>query len=197
MNIWIHKRRTLLLFATISLTLLLFVSTPVIASNFGSTGSPGTIGTTNGVWLTNNSTFNVYKRSLTSTYAAGVDDTIDNDYDTIPGWVATAFTATSCDDTGADVCVFDFDYGNNGLLGWNACAGTTSGSHPNQQCSVSWVKINENYSPPATTIACHELAHATGLRHTSSSSSCVNTVVNSSTSKRLSSHDRNHLETEY
>lgn len=166
-------------------------------ANFGSSGNSGTSGTTNGVWLTNNDNFHVYKRNLTATYAAGVDDTIYNDYDTIPGWDADTVTASSCNDTGADTCAYDSDYGDNGLNGWNACAGTTSGSHPDRVCSVQWVRFNEFYSPPATRIACHEIAHSVGLRHTNASASCVKRTADGGTSSTLSAHDRSHLDNEY
>lgn len=188
-------RRSILFLLTVFL--VLSVAGPAQASNFGSSGSAGTAGTTNGVWLTNNSNFVVYKRGLTATYAAGVDDAMNNDYDTITGFSATSLTRDACTDSSADVCVYDSHYGDNGFNGWNACAGTTSGSHPRRQCSVTWVRINQEYNPPATRIACHEIGHSAGLRHTQEQSSCVKRTADGGDSARLSSHDRTHLRDEY
>lgn len=166
-------------------------------ANFGSSGSSGTSGTTNGVWLTNNNNFVVGKRVLTSTYATGVNNTINNDYDNISGFTANAYTASSCSDASYDACVYDGNYQDNGFNGWNQCAGSTSGSHPNRQCSVTYVKINEYYSPPATRIACHELGHSVGLRHKNVTASCLMQTSEGGTSSVLNYDDRDHLILEY
>ena len=189
-----RKPRSSILLVTVIMT---FALVAPASANFGSSGTAGVGGTTNGVWLTNNNYFVVYKRSLSSTYAAGVDATINNDYNTVTGFTALTLTRSSCIDAYADTCVYDSYYGDNGLNGWNSCWGSTSGSHPNQQCSVTWVRINQTYSPPATRIACHEIAHSTGLRHTNNSASCVKRTADGGRSSVLSSHDRSHLRNEY
>jgi hypothetical protein len=121
-------------------------------------------------------------------------DSAASNYNSVTGFLASATTDSVCSDAAYDACVFDQNFGANGLAGWNACAGTTSGSHPNQVCSVTWVRINQHYFVPLTQLACHELGHSVGLRHTSSTSSCLNTGGSAST---LSTHDRAHLTNEY
>ncbi len=166
------------------------------ASNWGSSGNPGVSGTTNGVWLTNNGAWNVGRRDLTSTYSTGVAQAVNNEYD--PTDLSASLTSpASCPDDNYDVCVFDSDYGDNGFNGWHQCAGTTTGSHPNQVCSLGFVKINLFYSPPPKRIACHELGHDVGLRHTSNTASCMMTTADGGTSAQLAAHDRGHINNYY
>ena len=159
-----------------------------LASNFYSSGTAGTGGTTNGVWLTDNRYFHVAKRSLSSTYNTGVNQALD-DYETTDLFVYD-YSPGSCPDASYDTCVYDSYYGNNGFNGWNACVGSTVGSHGGQVCTLTWVRINQTYSPPAKRIACHELGHSVGLRHTSSSASCMKTSASGGTSAVLNNHDK-------
>lgn len=151
-------------------------------------------GSTNGAWLTNNDNLWVGRRGLTTTYANGVKDALANSFEPIPGWSTTTEIASTCDDYRYDICVYDANYGNNGMNGWTECAGSISGSHPSKQCSVVYVRINTYYSPAAERIACHEIGHAVGLQHTSSSSSCMKT---GGTASGLSTHDKQHLDDNY
>lgn len=102
-----------------------------------------------------------------------------------------------CPDEDWDVCVFDSDYGDNGFNGWNQCAGDTSGAHPNRRCSLGFVKINLYFSPPAKRIACHELGHSIGLRHSGNDASCMKTTQDGGSSARLANHDVGHVDDEY
>jgi hypothetical protein len=179
--------------------LFLTAAVPAVASNFGSTGTVGTSGTTNGVWLTDGYYVVVVKRDLTSTYDTGVNSTILYDYTFASDLEANLFADSQCLSGTDDVCVYDFDYGDNGLNGWNACdsSGGTQGSDPNKVCNTQWVRINEYYSPPATRIACHEIGHALGLRHTSDSASCLKRTSDGGTSELITQHDANHLNATY
>lgn len=168
------------------------------ATNFGSQGTPGSGGTTNGVFKTNNAYWNVIRRDLTTNYSDGVTLTLGVDYDEIPGFTATTWEESYCQESGMDVCVFDFDYGDNNLYGWNACAGSYSGTHPNMVCELNYTRINLHYAPPAMRIACHELGHSVGLRHTIDSASCMRPTSLGGTSSRLSNpHDYNHIADAY
>lgn len=162
---------------------------PVLASNFGSINAGADVS-----WLTNNGVLNVIQRDLTATYATGLNDAIDN-YNTVfsAAWTASTWADTTCSDLFADVCVFDSNYGPNGLLGWTECIGTTSGSHPSMECSLTRISINEYYWPPAQRTACHELGHSVGLRHSSESTSCMRSTNDGGTSAVLSTHDKVHL----
>lgn len=183
----------------LGLSLATGYATAAAASNFGSRGTAGDspTGSNSGVWLTNNDYFRVARRGLQSPWREGVRDAVENDYETIPGWDAHSWDTSTCTDSAHDVCAYDSFYGNNGLNGWNSCRGSTSGSHPNQQCSLSIVRINKTYNPPAQRIACHELGHAVGLRHASNGWSCMKRSLDGGTSSWLSDHDRGHLADEY
>lgn len=172
--------------------------TDAAASNFGSTGTPGSGGTTNGVWLTNNANWVVARIGLTQQYTAGVNNAVVGHYNPTD-LNGTLTTPSICSDASHDVCVFDGNFLNNGLRGWHACAGSVSGAHPNQICSVGWVRINTFYNPPAAFIACHELGHNVGLRHTggttADATSCMNDDGRDTTG--LTAHDRTHINGRY
>lgn len=167
------------------------------ATNFGSVGTPGTGGTNSGVWLTDGSTWTVARMSLIPVNNTAIINSVANDYSptNLNGFT---HTPTNCTEANSDLCVFDEEeiYGDNGARGWNACAGTAVFAHPNQQCWLQWVRINDFYERPlADPIACHELGHSVGLRHTSNSSSCM--LGPTPTTSVLIQHDRDHLNAAY
>jgi hypothetical protein len=167
---------------------------PVTATNFGSTCCVGAF--SNGVWLTPETTWQVNRDSLTTTYYNGVTNAITSQYSPTDLSVFL-YTSINCADVDYDLCVFDFDYGDNGMNGWNSCVGVTTGSDPNKTCSLDWVRINQFFSPPAQRIACHEMGHAVGLRHTSDQGSCMKRTVDGGDSEVLTSHDKGHLNAHY
>lgn len=179
-------------------TALALTATSAAASNFGSEGTAGASGTTNGVFLTANASWSVAKVSLTSTYSNGVSSALSQQYNPTDLNVSE-YSPPGCGGSygSYDLCVFDANYGDNGLNGWNACAGSTSGSHPNMVCSMAYVRINTYYSPPAVRIACHEMGHSVGLRHTSEAASCMKRSADGGTSASLSAHDTGHLNGHY
>ncbi len=181
--------------ATALATVIGPTATPAFASNFGSAGSSGITGTTNGVWLTTNASFVVGRISLTATYSAAVTTVMNNQFN--PTDLNVSIASPSYCDSSIDTCIFDSNYGDNGLNGWNACDGPTSGSHPTMRCGTQWVRINEYYSPPANRIVCHEVAHSVGLRHTQEQSSCVKSTADGGNSASLSTHDRGHINATY
>jgi hypothetical protein len=126
----------------------------------------------------------VAKREMTSTYSAGVDAALVDEYGPTDLYVLNQ-TSSTCSDASHDTCVYDNTYGDNGLNGWNSCAGSGQivGAHPNQVCTLSWVRLNQSASPPAKRIACHELGHSVGLRHTTSSTSCLRATADGGTSR--------------
>jgi hypothetical protein len=163
------------------------------ATNFGSAGSPG-IGTSdNGVWLTNNANWIVGRRDLTTFYRNGVTNAVLDEFaptDLDP----TLLSPDSCPDASYDVCAFDSNYGNTGWVGVNQCNGSTTGSHPNQRCSLAFNKYNLYYSVnSAKSLACEELGHSVGLRHRFADPvSCM-----SQQGDDLVLHDRNHINNRY
>ena len=169
------------------------IGSPASANNFGSSGQPGTGGTTNGVWLTPDRFWNVGLVSLeTTTNLPAARASVADDYNVTD---LDAFSITgSCAAASHDACMFDSDYGDNGANGWNACAGTTSGSHPNQTCSLAYARLNQFYSWSANFLTCHELGHSVGLRHSSENTSCMK---DGSGASITTTHDRGHLNTQY
>lgn len=190
----LRPKKRVLAFATVA---ALLVSSNASASNFGSAGSVGTTGTTNGVFLLPNSTMTVKRVNLTSQNSGSVYTRVSLVYNNTDLIATTGPNSESCSPT-ERVCVFDANYGNNGLYGWNACRSGASGSHPNMRCSHQWVRLNTAYTPPsAQRLACHELGHTVGIRHTSSTDTCMTTDLNASTSLQLNAHDRAHINANY
>ena len=100
-----------------------------------------------------------------------------------------------------DVLVTDASYGNNGIYAWVEClpGSAISGSHPNQRCDRQKLRLNGEYAYTLNasrrlSLACHEIGHTVGLRHTQNSESCMNTAewVTS-----LSEEDRIHINRTY
>lgn len=177
--------------------ILMLGAAPVaLASNFGSTGNSGLTGTTNGVWLTNNRNFYVGRVALTSTYSAAVSSVMTNHYNPTD-LIVYVSSPSYCDSSSIDACVFDSNFGDNGLNGWNACDGPVSGSHPTRRCDTQWVRINTYYSPPANRIVCHEVGHSVGLRHTSDAASCLKRSADGGNSSSLTAHDKGHINANY
>lgn len=169
--------------------IVLMSSAIAYAGNFGSSGSSGVGGTTNGVWRTNNNNYVIAERNLTPAVATAINN-IESVYDATD-LNYTDVVSNSCSDALRDTCAYDSHYGNNGFIGWNSCWGTVSGSHPNQQCSVTWVRFNLTYSANRTSSACHEVGHSIGLRHRASVDTCMN--VPSSVKQSLGAHDVDHI----
>lgn len=165
---------------------------PASATNFGSTGTPGAEGTNNGVWLTNDAFYNIGRMSMDAANSTAVGNSITGDYN--PTDLDAAALTGNCNDPAYNACVFDSAYGNNNLAGWNACAGTTSGSHPNQTCSLAYIRFNQTYTWSPDALACHEIGHSVGLRHSTQAGSCM---VNPLSGSNLTSHDRAHINAAY
>lgn len=176
--------------ATVVLALLIGSPPVVDASNFGSAGDVGAGGTTNGVFLTDGADWRVARRSLATANSTAVANAA-SDY-SATSLNAFVSSPTSCTDASHDVCVFDSAYGNNGFVGWNACAGVASGNHAGMTCSLNYVRFNQTYSFDPLGLACHELGHAVGLRHDTATDTCMHTPT-SSARRYLSVHDRDNL----
>lgn len=82
----------------------------------------------------------------------------------------------------ADVVVMDNTYGKNNLVGWVNCPpeADEGGSGTTRWCYGQYLRFNLSYpslfdtSDERRDISCHEFGHTVGLRHTTSSVSCMN-----------------------
>jgi predicted Zn-dependent protease len=164
--------------------------TQVSASNFGSEGTPGSSGSTNGVFLTDGADWRVARRALVSANSTAVA-VAASDYSstTLNAYVSSPST---CSDAAHDVCVYDAVYSGVGFVGWNACAGTATGGHAGMVCSLDYVRFNQAYTFVPQALACHELGHSVGLRHESYTGSCMYTP-SASSSGVLAIHDKDNL----
>ena len=195
------RRRRL---ALVSLVTLLGVAMPAaaFAHNFGSQGTAGTGGTTSGVWFTPNSYWAAAGVNLNE-FEFSMVVTMEDDYS--PTDLDLHFSApTSCTgSSGYDLCMFDSNYGDNDLYGWNACAGFTAGSHPNQTCTMDWVRWNTFFSTTIqekNSIACHEIGHSVGLRHPTTgtdTTSCMRNDIDPGINQSLNQSMINHLNDKY
>jgi hypothetical protein len=185
---------------TLAAVLLLGAAALLVSGcNFGSGEDPTP--PASGVWLQSNSTYSVRLVAMTSTYSTGAKKALDEEYNPTHLNVNRVDRSESCQsaasDTYWDVCVFDNNYGDNGVNGWNDCVGSTSGAHPNQTCEHQYTRINQYFSPPAKRVACHELGHSVGLQHTGNADSCLMRTLDGGTSSHLSDEDIGHLDGAY
>lgn len=176
-----------------ALAVLVVAPSNSLADDFGSEGTPGI--NNNGVWLIPTENWDVARRALTPAYSTGVSATLNASYSPTDLF-ASLYTDTLCV-AAYEMCVYDSDYGDNGLNGWNSCVGTTAGADPNQTCTQQYVRINLFFSPPAQRIACHELGHGVGLRHSDDQASCMKRSAEGGNSNLLTAHDKGHLNAEY
>lgn len=142
-----------------------FLATPGNADNWGSTGA---VGAETNVSFGNNDNHKVDLVSITSEMAIGVRDILAY-YSFVTGGdlVMTEVSGT------ADVNVVDANLGYPGPFGKTNCPGgsTTQNSNPFRTCFTQLVTLNQDWGPLLssdewTAVACHELGHSVGLRHT-------------------------------
>lgn len=194
------RSRPYLMAATL---VLLTVAAPAAASNFGSNwpagGTPANPCDTTmfSQCVADNGTHTVYDFGLATAWRTAVNNAIVVQYDPVTDVTASWTTSSS----NPDVYARDGTYGVNGFWGWGHCSGsaTYGGSNPDRWCKFQWMTFNDSYAQNVTqkdSIACHELGHTLGLRHSwESSGSCM--IRNQRTTWVISAHDRGKLNEQY
>lgn len=197
---WSLVRRSLALCAA----LCLLLSGTVSASNFGSnTAAYQTVAhacdtTTSSQCIANNGLHSYFLSTVEANQAAATRYACSSVYE--PVYEVSCSEGTSS--TNVDVVVYDGLYGT-GFWGWTACASTASygGSDPNRYCFPQVLKYDLsnqgefNLQSEQRYLGCHEFGHSLGLRHSSSTSSCMYTSAASS--QVLTSHDVSELNSHY
>lgn len=108
-------------------------------------------------------------------------------------------------DTDADVIIKMFDYGDSGYAGATLCPIGSSkyGSNPRVVCRPQELRYNTDSSVAylfdhyleRQYIACHEMGHTVGLRHSGQSDSCMQETP--AVYELLSLHDQMHIDNAY
>lgn len=165
-------------------------ASPAAASNFGSGND--------GIYLAEDSYPLVARLNLSGAFVAAVDYTSASVYNPTDLSSSVVGNQTNCvDSLGHDVCAFDYTYGATGWLGIYDCIGSFSGAHPDMRCSRGRVRFNLTYPDTAAnaeSLACHEMGHAVGLRHTYLTSSCL---VQDGFPVNWNAHDIAHVNAHY
>jgi len=148
------------------------------------------------------------------------DSSISGDYITAMNYAVSYLDSTS-DMTMAtqglsntnDVRSYKANYGANGAWAWGACmdpplyAGSRPAdghTHGHNWCKPQLLHWNTYYASNFSTltkkyaIACHELSHTIGLRHSSETGSCMrNPPTTPTIDTTLTSHDLSHINVHY
>ncbi|MGH9023643.1 MAG: hypothetical protein ACRDV9_11180 [Acidimicrobiia bacterium] len=195
-----RRRMTSLLLAMVVLAAPIAFSPHSAQANFGSIACSGT--PTTCVSLGNNSTHVVAFSNLGNDIPGMAENT---QYAVDAAYNPTDLTAyVFGGDPTPDVIAFDFNFGNNGLVGWAVCPANntgTGGSHPYVWCRGQNINFNSFFAADFDStldqrrVACHEIGHTVGLRHYnpqhSGTGSCMYNPANGSYTVLLSTHESN------
>ena len=194
-------KRTRLLAATALLaSIILFTARPAAASNGGSTSCGGA--PRNCISLSWYSA-GQYRMYITASVGTNMVTELIWQMQNTYTSAATHLEMSRTFNAGSyEVWVQTYNLPSTGTLAWVECqvGSVTSGSHPNLRCGyqnmylnsalgLDWGSGDPNY---LAAIACHEMGHTVGLRHSSDTNSCLRNPATASFWS-LTSHDRSHL----
>ena len=142
-----------------------------------------------------------YDSTITGDYITAMNHAVTQYDSTSDMWVMTATLSNT-----NDVRAYKASYGANGAWAWGACqdpplfVGTRPGdghTHYHNWCTPQLLHWNTFYESNFNTvtkkkaIACHEVGHTIGLRHSTESGSCMrNPPTVGTTDTTMTSHDR-------
>lgn len=185
--------------AVLVLVLTFILPPPAFATNFGSTTCSGTPRNCVNLLKNTNGSAQIGFFSVPAGFTNAVLNRITNVYTSATTDVEFTNIGNASPTNG--VLVWEVDNPATSFVAWVDCYGAQTGSNPNKRCQVIALyansdnfdtSVNGNYQKG---IACHELGHTVGLRHTSGTSCLVNPP--SGTRLTLPAHDKNHLKAAY
>lgn len=117
--------------------------------------------------------------------------------------VADVSTSEQPSSSNVDVIVMDEFTGLVGIVAWTECAdgAATGGTDPHAYCRPQWLRydlsdtLDYDTVGERNSIACQEMGHTLGLRHSSSTSSCL--YFYRTTQAGLVQHDKDELNLHY
>jgi predicted Zn-dependent protease len=177
---------------------------PALASNFGSntaaynTPAHPCDATASSQCIANNGTHWWYPSALLANQLAATRYASDSVYDPVADVDTVEMTSSS----NVDVIVYDSNYGSS-YWAWTACSTTATygGSDPDRWCRPQLLRYDTSHTTAYDTtterryLACHEMGHTLGLRHSGNTVSCL--YPNQATSTLLASHDTGELNAQY
>lgn len=186
-----------------AITSIIISLTPALGSNWGALDEEHRCTTDEFSQCTANNNFHWVwiSTSLPNSLESALENSLANDFDVVAG--ITAESVASYDST-TDVHAFNYTSAPTSWTAMETCAGfaTFGGSGIRRWCKPHLLYMNTGFHwndlddpNERKHYACHELGHTLGLRHTSSTSSCMKDQYYA---VDLSSHDiTQHLEPEY
>ncbi|MBA3878019.1 MAG: hypothetical protein C0498_14065 [Anaerolinea sp.] len=177
-----RERRTIA--GAVAIVLALVTAFPAIATNFGSnTASGGTPAhrCDTDAWsqcIANNGVHLWYPQDLTANLLAATRNASAT-YNAVADVLASEWSSS----TGVDVIVMDEFNNLPNIVAWTQCkvGAATGGTDPHAYCRPQWLRYDLADTSAYDTlgernsIACQEMGHTLGLRHSSSTSSCMYT----------------------